>query len=212
MNQAVRQAEQNRGVTAWKRGTPEPSPKIYAARSLLKQDRQAGLTLLNELFRAGTPPQPALHGRYRGELVALDLAPGLTQLLQLMTAWWLPWQGKTFDATLNYGDNIFTRDSLPLAHLYWPFYHNYLDDGPLSYRAFAFRTYLAPGLTDPDRQVLKIDYDLSGNPGWSIRRVLDELVQLEDGFYLGKAHLKWWWGRWQMVAYFSLTGPEIGKV
>jgi hypothetical protein len=39
----------------------------------------------------------------------------------------------------------------------------------------------------------------------SLRRILDELVELEDGFYLGKAHLKWWWGKWQLVAYFSLT-------
>jgi hypothetical protein len=53
--------------------------------------------------------------------------------------------------------------------------------------------------------VLKIDYDRPGNPRLSIRRVLDELVQLDGGLYLGKAHLKWWWGRWQMVAYFTLA-------
>jgi hypothetical protein len=43
---------------------------------------------------------------------------------------------------------------------------------------------------------------------------LDELVQVEEGFYLGKAHLKWWWGKWQMVAYFSLrapTHPQVAK-
>jgi hypothetical protein len=52
--------------------------------------------------------------------------------------------------------------------------------------------------------VLKIDYDLPQNPAFSIRRVLDELVQVADGVYLGKAHVKWWWGAWQPVAYFSL--------
>jgi hypothetical protein len=92
-----------------------------------------------------------------------------------------------------------------LAHLYWPFYRGYIHDGPTSYRAFAFRTYVAPGRADPDRNVLKIDYDRPGNPRLSIRRVLDELVQLDGGLYLGKAHLKWWWGRWQMVAYFTLA-------
>ncbi|MBE7551001.1 MAG: hypothetical protein HS126_08000 [Anaerolineales bacterium] len=65
-----------------------------------------------------------------------------------------------------------------------------------------------PGLADPDRQVLKIDYDLLGNPRLSIRRILDELVQVENDFYLGKAHLKWWWGTWQLVAYFSLHASK----
>ena len=53
--------------------------------------------------------------------------------------------------------------------------------------------------------MLKIDYDLPENPKRTIRRVLDEMVQLEDGSYLGKAQLHWWWGRWQTVAYFALT-------
>jgi hypothetical protein len=53
--------------------------------------------------------------------------------------------------------------------------------------------------------VLKIDYDLNGNPLFTVRRVLDELVQIDDNLYLGKAHVRWWWGRWQMVAHFSLT-------
>jgi len=135
----------------------------------------------------------------------LDIAPGLTQLVGAIVSAWLPWKGKSFDAAQSRGDNLFTRDSLLLAHVYWPLYRGYVDDGPETYRAFAFRTYLAPGLADPDRQVLKIDYDLPENPALSIRRVLDELVQVADGVYLGKAHVKWWWGKWQLVAYFSLS-------
>jgi hypothetical protein len=178
--------------------------KIETAQAVLKQDRQRSLAMLNGLFRAGTPPNPPLDGRYTGKLVALDIAPGLTQMIQMIVNAWLPWQGKTFNAAQASGDNIFTRDSLALAHVYWPLYHGYMDDGPRTYRAFAFRTTIAPGLADPDRHVLKIDYDLPGNPCLSIRCILDELVQVEDGFYLGKAHLKWWWGAWQLVAYFSL--------
>jgi hypothetical protein len=177
--------------------------KIGAAQTVLKQDRGRGLALLNDLFRAGTPPNLPLQGRYVGALVALDIAPGLTQIIEMIINRWLPWQGKTFDAAQACGDNIFTRDSLALAHLYWPLYRDYIDDGP-TYRAFGFRTYVAPGLADPDRQVLKIDYNLPGNPRLSIRRILDELVQVADGFYLGKAHICWWWGTWQCVAYFSL--------
>ncbi len=178
--------------------------RIREAARQVKRDRARGLAVLNEVFCAGAPPDPALDGRYAGELIALDVAPGLTQLAGTISALWMPWKGKTFDAALACGDNVFTRDSLALAHIYWPLYHGYREDGPQTYRAFAFRTRVAPGLADPDRQVLKIDYDLKGNPGPTVRRVLDELVQVTDDVYLGKAHLKWWWGRWQLVAYFML--------
>ena len=186
-------------------GGREAMENIRAAQALAKRDRQRGWVALNDIFRAGAPPDVPLGGRYAGELIALDIAPGLTQFAEWNTARWMPWRGKTFDAARARGDNIFTRDSLFAAHVYWPLYRGYIDDGPETYRAFAFRTYVAAGRADPDRQVLKIDYNLEGNPRPSIRRVLDELVQITDGFYLGKAHLKWWWGTSQVVAYFTLS-------
>jgi hypothetical protein len=78
-------------------------------------------------------------------------------------------------------------------------------DSSKTYRAFAFRTYVAPGLVDSDRSVLKIDYHLKENPSLTVRRVLDELVQIDDDLFLGKAHLHWWWGAWQTVACFTLA-------
>ena len=179
--------------------------KIGAADSKFERNRVETSAALNEIFRGGSPPSPSLDGRYAGELVMLDIAPGLTQLVNAIVSAWLPWKGKSFGAATFSGDNIFTRDSLLLAHVYWPFYRGYVDDSPETYRAFAFRTYLAPGLADPDRQVLKIDYDLPVNPRATIARVLDEIVQVSDGIYLGKAHMHWWWGQWQLVAYFSLS-------
>ncbi len=185
--------------------------EIRTAQNMLKQDRQRGLARLNDIFRAGQPPEPPLAGSYTGELVALNIAPGLTQLFESLLATWLPWQGKTFDPGRARGDNIFSRDSRVLARIYWPLYRNYVDDGNDTYRAFAFRTYIASGKSDPDRQVLKIDYGLRENPRLTIRRVLDELVQIADGLYLGQAHLQWWWGRWQMVAYFLLRSAKYGN-
>ncbi|MCI0393471.1 MAG: hypothetical protein L0332_10425 [Chloroflexi bacterium] len=179
---------------------------------MYRKDRAAGLAALNELFRSGQAPEPPLHGRYRGELVALDIAPGLTQLLEWLLRRWLPWQGKTFDNVAGRGDNIFTRDSYLLARLFWPLYRGYVADEPGTYRAFAFRTYAGPGQADPDRQVMKIDYDLPGNPVLSVRHVLDELVQIGDGTYLGKAHLRWWRGKWQLVAYFALYSNSNSKL
>ena len=179
--------------------------ELRAAQGLVKRDRAQGLAALNQLFRSGKVPEPALHGRYAGELTALDIAPGLTHVFESLTNAWLPWLGKTFDASNQTGDNIFTRDSYPLARFFNPFYRGFVADGPGTYRGFAFRTYIAPGLVDRDRSVLKIDYNLKENPSLTVRRVLDELVQLSDNLYLGKAHVRWWWGGWQTVAYFTLS-------
>jgi hypothetical protein len=123
----------------------------------------------------------------------------------------MPWRGKTFDASQQRGDNIFTKDSYFLARLFNPLYRGFATDSSKTYRGFAFHTYTAPGLFDRDRTVLKIDYDLKENPALTVRRVLDELVQLDDHLYLGKAHVRWWWhteGTWQTVAFFTLMDQE----
>ena len=179
--------------------------ELQAAQALFGRRRAQGLAALNSLFRSGTVPEPPLNGRYVGKLVAIDIAPGLTQLFQSLLNNWLPWLGKTFNAYRQVGDNIFTQDSYLLARFFNPFYRGFVADEPGTYRGFVFHTYVAPGLADPDRSVLKIDYNLEENPSLTVRRVLDELVQIDDNLYLGKAHVRWWWNAWQTVAYFSLV-------
>ena len=184
-----------------------PASDLKAARLLFDASRAQGLAALNNLFRSGRVPDPAPDGRYRGELVALDIAPVLTPFFQVLAHLWMPWQGKTFARSQQRGENIFTNNSYLLARIFNPRYRGFSADTAETYRAFAFRTYTAPGLFDSDRTVLKIDYDLKENPALTVRRVLDELVQLDDDLYLGKAHVHWWWqpaGEWQTVAYFSL--------
>ena len=186
----------------------KPVNLLRSARDLVRVNRLQGLAALNDLFRAGTVPEPHPNGPYAGELIALDLAPGLTQFFQWLTNQWLPWRGKTFDPARQRGDNIFTKDSYLLARIFNPLYRGFAGDGAKTYRGFAFRTYTAPGLFDKDRTVLKIDYNLTENPALTVRRVLDELVQLDEDLYLGKAHVRWWWqpaDSWQTVAYFSLV-------
>src|SRR6185503_11084740 len=63
---------------------------LKTAQRLLERDRVQWLATLNRLFRTGTVPEPALDGQYRGELIALDLSPGLTKLFQSITAAWMP--------------------------------------------------------------------------------------------------------------------------
>jgi len=179
--------------------------ELQAAQALFGRRRAQGLAALNSLFRSGTVPEPPLNGRYVGKLVAIDIAPGLTQLFQSLLNNWLPWLGKTFNAYRQVGDNIFTQDSYLLARFFNPFYRGFVADEPRTYRGFVFHTYVAPGLAGPDRSVLKIDYNLEENPSLTVRRVLDELVQIDDNLYLGKAHVRWWWNAWQTVAYFSLV-------
>ena len=188
-----------------------PETLLQTAQDLVRVNRAQGLKALNDLFRAGTVPDPLPHGRYAGELVALDLAPGFTQFFQWLANQWMPWRGKTVDAAHQRGDNILTKDSYFLARLFNPLYRGFVADRPETYRGFAFRIYAAPGVFDADRMVLKIDYNLKENPALTVRRVLDELVQLNDGVYLGKAHVRWWWrpaSSWQTVAFFTLVNQR----
>lgn len=179
--------------------------QLLAARDLLWQDRRRGQARLNQIFRDGAPPLAPLDGRYVGAFVAFVVAPGLTQLAEALAATWRPWLGKTFDAVESGGDNILRRGSLAPLRLIWPGYHGYVDDGPTAFRGFPFRTYLAPGLADPDRRVLRLDYDLPANPRLIVRRVADDVVQIDQDLYLGKAHLRWRDGRWWTWAYFTLS-------
>ena len=187
-------------------GTRHGINELRAAQNIFRQNRKLGLAELNKLFHTGIVPEPSLNGQYAGELVAIDIAPGLTWFFEWLTQRWMPWLGKTFNAAHRSGDNVFARDSYSIARFFNPFYRGFVADRSGAYRCFTFHTYVASGLADPDRSVLKIDYDIDGNPSPTIRRILDELVQLDRNLYLGKAHVHWWLGGWQTVAYFLLKG------
>lgn len=181
---------------------------VQAARQCLKRDRLAGLAALDDIFRSGSVPRPALDGRYRGEVLAIDIAPGLNQTAARLLQQMEPWRGKALYAEAQRGENLFRTSVTRPGRLFFPFYGRYRREGALT-RAFPFRTWAGPGLRDSDRQVLKLDYDVDANPRLfvSVRRILDELVQVADGYYLGKAFIHWYWGSWSLAAYFALR-PE----
>src|SRR5215216_2816932 len=129
-------------VQADAHGVQPGMTELHAAQRMFKQDSKQGLAELNKLFRSGAVPKPSLNGRYPGELVALDLAPGLTQFFQSLTKRWMPWLGKTFDAAHGSGDNIFTQDSYLLARFFNPVYRGFVTDGAGRYRGFSFHTYI----------------------------------------------------------------------
>jgi hypothetical protein len=161
---------------------------------------------LNRIFRLGSPPRPPLDGPTRGILVTPTVSRALDLGLRALASAWLPWTGKRFDAAAGTGDNLLVAAARGPARVIWPSYRlEPLGDG---YAAFRFRTYVGPGTVDPDRETLKIDYDSDENPRFMIRDILDELVQVAPGAYLGKVLLRRKEG-WRLVGYFALEPAVV---
>jgi hypothetical protein len=156
---------------------------------------------LNRTFRLGAPPRPPLDGPTRGIMLTPILSRPLDLGLRVLASAWLPWTGKRFAAASASGDNLLAANARGPARLMWPSYR--LEPIGEGYAAFRFRTYEGPGAVDPDRETLKIDYDSDDNPRFLIRDILDELVQIVPGAYLGKVLLRRK-GGWRLTGYFAL--------
>jgi hypothetical protein len=89
------------------------------------------------------------------------------------------WKGKKFDSKTGMGINVFeTNENYP------------------------FKFYTAQGLQD-NKQVIKIDYNLPENPLW-LRFIVDEIVEVKPGKYLGKLHIQLFPDLVASLGYFSL--------
>ncbi len=156
---------------------------------------------LDRIFRLGTPPNPALDGPTRGIMVAPTLRRPLDLGLRAAASAWLPWTGKRFDAEAQAGDNLLVGGARWPARVLWP---SYLPERVgVGLAAFRFRTYVGAGEIDPETETLKIDYDAEENPRLLIRGLLDELVQVVRGAYLGKVLLRRG-SEWRPIGYFAL--------
>ena len=164
--------------------------------------RATALSELDEMFRAGTAPDPLPEGMLRGRLVTTSVWGPFDSFAQRIARMWMPWLGKSFDPTSMHGVNVLRTNARGPMRVVWP---NYTPERDLADRieAFPFRNRIAPGEVDPGVDVLKIDYDFEANPGFLIRRILDELVQVEDGFYLGKILFRRQ-GSWLPIGFFTL--------
>jgi hypothetical protein len=161
------------------------------------------LRTLELLFRLGSAPDP------RGETRGAWLTPALPAVAQSMaravTRAWMPWRGKRFEEA--HGENLVTSAArLPIKAL-WPSHRpRPLGDGRLA--VFGFETRTAPSELDPGRQVLKIDYDHDGNPSFFVRDVLDELVEVAPGAYLGRMLVRGRRGSpYRLAGWFALRKP-----
>jgi hypothetical protein len=159
---------------------------------------------LNRMFRLGEPPDPPIDGPTKGILVT-PVMPRLAEVpFRGLSEAWMPWVGKRFDPSTQTGDNLLRPSARMPSRILWRNYRpEDAGDGRLA--AFKFRTYASPGTLDTDRQTMKIDYDSEENPGFLIRDILDELVQIVPGAYLGKVLVRRTRGAsWRLLGYFAL--------
>lgn len=178
--------------------------QVHAAQDRLTRDRHAAIEILERLFRLGGVPEP--HGRYDGEVVGFSTSLLSDPFFEWLTRIYLPWLGKTFDASSHSGDNVFVNNAWSKAtgRLGWPEYRVHSDDDPTgTIRVFPFQSYVAPGIEDTDVKVLKIDYRDGKNP-LPVRRIIDELVELPGGYCLGKVHMRGL-REFRRVAFFGLV-------
>jgi len=164
--------------------------------------RAQAIVELDELFRTGSVPDPAPEGMLSGRLVTMSVTRPTDAAVRAIARLYMPWLGKSFDPAAQTGINVLTPSARGPMKVLWP---RYSPERELTDRveAFPFRTSVGPGAVDPDVDVLKIDYDFAANPDFVIRRILDELVQIDEGLYLGKVlfRLK---GSWKPIGFFSL--------
>jgi hypothetical protein len=154
---------------------------------------------LEGLFARGRLPDPPPKGRLRGLVLHMALGPAGAVLAPAAAIW----LGKRFDAERSSGENVFDRRAFKLGRLLTPAaYQAFWPEDSRSYRALAFSTSVGPGALDPGIEVLRIDYDLPGNAP-PFRRIVDELVEVEPGVYLGQALLRGR-GRYRRLAWFTL--------
>jgi len=97
------------------------------------------------------------------------------------------WKGKWFDRSGHTGINIFAGANGDMEK-------------------YPFTESVGSGVHD-DISVIRIDYNVSQNPWW-LRPVLDEVVEVAPGAYLGKLQLRIIPGYPFTLTYFTLTASS----
>lgn len=145
------------------------SSRLRALDALLDEEHAA---LVPRYESAGVPAIEDLRGPLRGRMLAVPMLPAAvaSQVRRFAGSDTFPWRGKTFtprDAHAGEGMNRVFSDALEL---------------------FRFETSIGPSRHD-GAPAFQLDYDLPENPGL-IRRIEDEVRELEPGLWLGQAWLR----------------------
>ncbi len=179
--------------------------RYFRALADLPHDRRRALDDLEACFRdAGTPP--AIDGSTKGRVLTTTFGYGLDAVTAGIAKLWMPWKGKAFNPEAKEGRNLFSSSFRPVLRVLWPGYDIEYPEGDRRVSTFPFTTWEGPSaFTTGGADVLKIDYEHPQSP-WLIRDILDELVRIEDGLYLGQALLRVK-GRLHRAAWFELRTP-----
>jgi len=181
----------------------DPSePEVLGNRLDPRRNRSQVLARLNEIYRAGTAPDPLPDGFMPGRLLGMSVQPQFDSVIRRIAALWMPWKGKVFDPDTMTGVNRFQPNVRIPMKVVFPKY-TVEEVTAVKVEAFPFRNRIAPGAVDPDLETFKIDYDFDANPDFLIRRILDEVVQIAPGHLLGKILFRVN-GRFHLIGYFSL--------
>jgi hypothetical protein len=183
----------------------DPSDELdrLAARLIPGRNRAEVIRRMDALFAAGVGPDPPPSGFQKGRLLATSTWAPWDAVVMRITRLWMPWLGKTFSPSTGTGLNRFTPTTatrVSLRALFPRHTPEMVFDDRLE--AFPFRTCVARGELDSGVNVLKIDYDFEANPTL-IRHILDELVQIAPGRYLGKVLFRSG-SRYYRIGFFSL--------
>ena len=118
-------------------------------------------------------------------MIATTCGYGLDGAFEALGRLWMPWRGKTFSRQAAEGVNLFTAGGRRAIRVVCPRYQG-LGDDESGTSAFRFVTSVGESVTHPGLTVLRLDYRaVAENPTFPVRRVLDELVQVDDGQFLG---------------------------
>ena len=178
--------------------------RYFRALADLPHDRAAALADLEACFLdAATPGR--IDGPTRGRVLTTTLGYGMDAITRGLAGLWMPWAGKAFDPEAKEGRNLFTPGFRPVLRLLWPGYDLDRPEADRRFSAFPFTTWEGPSAyLTAGPGVLKIDYEHPQSP-WLVRDILDELVEIEGGLFLGQALLRVK-GRLHRVAWFELRG------
>ncbi len=174
-----------------------------ADRLIPGRNRAEVIRRMDALFSSGVEPDPTPSGFQTGRLLATSTWGPWDAVVMRIAQLWMPWLGKTFSPTTGTGLNRFTPTTATRVWL-WTLFPRHRPEVARGDRleAFPFRTCVGRGKIDADVSVLKIDYDFEANP-MLIRHILDELVQIAPGRYLGKVLFRSG-GRYRRIGFFSL--------
>ncbi|HEX9236513.1 MAG TPA: hypothetical protein VF972_09570 [Actinomycetota bacterium] len=190
-----------------RKGSSDPRARLdeLAVRAQPRDNRAVTLGELDRLFRTGRAPDPLPEGFHPGRLLTTSIWGPFDSFVSRVAQAWMPWKGKSFDMSTSMGVNRFDSSGRVPLRVVFPGYRPERDLGDLL-EAFPFHNRVAPGEIDQDVQVYKIDYDFEANPTFIIRRILDELVQIDEGLYLGKILFRTRSG-FHPIGFFSLERP-----